>query len=161
MVDLCVYLALQRARQAHSRWLQGLSNWSHKEAVKNETTKTVPVLFNYLSPPTRLRVSPKTLVISYISHAVCTKAVISLTFTAASLSILLYLSLLHTIVLLSPDSCLMLELRNSQASSLPLCRRLYSPLHPPPPALFIYLGLTDIHSSPACLSLSPPWPSSW
>ncbi|CAB1443473.1 unnamed protein product [Pleuronectes platessa] len=69
----------QRAEQTHSRRLQGLSNRSHEEAVKNKTTKTVPVLFNYVSPPTRLSGSPKTLVISYISHALCTKAAISLT----------------------------------------------------------------------------------
>lgn len=44
-----MYLALQKAQQTNSRWSGGLSNQAHKEAVKNETTKAVPVLFNYLS----------------------------------------------------------------------------------------------------------------
>lgn len=152
-----VYLAQQKTWQTHSVRLQRLSNLAYKAAEKNETTKGVPVLFNYLSPPACLSVSTKMVVMPHISLTLCPKPTISLTFTA-SLSFSLFVSLVHTIGLLSlgPVWC---WTPYSRAFSPFLSPSLFSLKYPP--TLFIYIGRAEVHSSPARLSLSPLCPFSW
>ena len=118
-----------------SLWLQRLSNQARKAAVKNETTKTVSVLFYYLSPPSCLSVSPKTVVISSICLALCTKPTISL-----SRSRPLFQS--HSFSLThnrspQPRSCLMSD-----------------PEHSSPPSPFLSLSLFYLKIHPIYLFIS-------